>query len=73
MDLHDTVFQDSCFETRIHREETEDLQIGVKAIIVISITIVIIVLIYNVAYQVNRVFQYKYYRMVQSKEASVED
>lgn len=56
MDLHDTVFQDSCFETRIHREETEDLQIGVKAIIVISITIVIIVLIYNVAYQVNRVF-----------------
>ena len=53
MDLHDTVFQDSCFETRIHREETEDLQIGVKAIIVISITIVIFVLIYNVAYQVR--------------------
>ncbi len=52
MDLHDTVFQDSCFETKIHREETEDLQIGVKAIIVISITIVIFVLIYNVAYQV---------------------
>ena len=54
MDLHDTVFQDSCFETKIHREETEDLQIGVKAIIVISITIVIFVLIYNVAYQVCR-------------------
>lgn len=59
MDLDDTVFQDSCFETRIHREETEDLQIGVKAIIVISITIVIFVLIYNVAYQVSRVLQYK--------------
>ena len=68
MDLHDTVFQDSCFETRIHREETEDLQIGVKAIIVISITIVIFVLIYNVAYQVSRVLQYKHYWTEKSKE-----
>ena len=45
-------YQESCFETKIHREETEDLQIGVKAIIVIAITIVIFVILYNIVYQV---------------------
>ena len=53
MDHSEDVFQESCFETKIHREETEDLQIGVKAIIVIAITIVIFVVIYNIIYQVN--------------------
>merc|ERR1712141_490883 len=48
------VFHESCFETKIKREETEDLQIGVKALIIISITVVIGVLIYNVIYQICR-------------------
>merc|ERR1711997_1303913 len=49
------VFQESCFETKIKREETEDLQIGVKALIIISITVVLGVLIYNVVYQVRSI------------------
>ena len=54
MDHTDIVFQEGCFETKILREETEDLQIGVKAIIVIAITIVIFVVIYNIVYQICR-------------------
>ena len=52
MDSLETVFQESCFETKIVREESEDLQVGVKAIIVIAITIVIFVVFYNILYQV---------------------
>jgi len=54
MDHSEYVFQESCFETKIHREVSEDLQDGVKAIIGIAITIVILVLIYNVVYQIQR-------------------
>jgi len=54
MNHSEDVFQESCFETKIHREETEDLQIGVKAIIVIAITIVIFVVLYNIIYQICR-------------------
>ena len=54
MDHDDLVFQESCFEAKILREETEDLQIGVKAIIVIAITIVVFVVIYNIVYHICR-------------------
>jgi len=52
MDHSGSVYQESCFETRIRREDTDSLQSGVQALIVISIAIVISVIIYAILYQV---------------------
>ena len=63
MDHSEYVFQESCFETKIHREVSEDLQDGVKAIIGIAITIVILVLIYNVVYQVQNLVKFVFFKI----------
>merc|ERR1711874_340069 len=40
------VFQASCFETLIHRLDTNTLQVGVKVIIVMSLVMVLMVMVY---------------------------
>jgi len=52
MDQGGEVYQESCFETRIRRQEVVGLQSGVQVLIVISLVIVLCVIVYAILFQI---------------------
>jgi len=52
MDQSGEVYQDSCFETRIKRQNVKGLQTGVQALILIALVVVVSVIVYAVLFQI---------------------